>query len=132
MISLLVAMALATATESAAGAGGADLDAATEWINLVDSRRWDDSWDEAGTIFKSKMPKEKWASTIRPVREPLGVVSSRSVKSVTEATSLPGVPDGEYEVVQYQTKFARKKDAIETVVLTRERSGWKVDGYFIR
>ena len=132
MFSLLVAMALATATETAAGAGGADLNAATEWINLIDSRRWDDSWNAAGTIFKSRMPKAKWIATIRPVREPLGVVSSRSVTNVTQATSLPGVPDGQYEVVQYETTFARKKDATETVVLSHEESGWKVDGYFIR
>jgi hypothetical protein len=42
------------------------------------------------------------------------------------------VPDGEYEVVQFETSFANKAAAVETVVLSREKSGWKVDGYFIR
>jgi hypothetical protein len=54
------------------------------------------------------------------------------VKVVTKAKSLPGAPDGDYEVVQFQTRFANKAAATETVVLSREATGWKVDGYFIR
>jgi hypothetical protein len=78
------------------------------------------------------MPEMRWASTIQPVRDPLGAVSSRSVKSITKTKSLPGAPDGEYEVVQFQTSFANKSAATETVVVSHEASGWKVDGYFIR
>jgi hypothetical protein len=48
------------------------------------------------------------------------------------ASGMPGAPDGDYEVVKFQTSFARKVGATETVVLAREASGWKVDGYFIR
>jgi hypothetical protein len=54
------------------------------------------------------------------------------VKDVTASKSLPGAPDGDYEVVQFQTSFANKAAANETVVLSLEASGWKVDGYFIR
>jgi hypothetical protein len=62
----------------------------------------------------------------------LGGVSSRVLKSATKSRSLPGAPDGEYVVVQFQTSFANKAAATETVVLSHEASGWKVDGYFIR
>ena len=61
----------------------------------------------------------------------MGPVSSRVLKGVTKAKSLPGAPDGEYEIVKFKTSFAHKADATETVVLSREASGWKVVGYFI-
>jgi uncharacterized protein DUF4019 len=130
MFGILVALALNTG--SAPASLQPDLTSANTWVSLVDAKRWDDSWAAAGTLFKSQMPQARWASTIAPVREPLGEVSSRALKSVTKSKSLPGAPDGEYEVVEFQTSFANKAAATETVVLSHEASGWKVDGYFIR
>lgn len=128
MLSILLAMALTAASEHPTPA----VTAANTWIGLVDAKRWDDSWNAAGTLFKSQMPQPRWATTIQPVREPLGTMASRSLKNVTKANSLPGAPDGEYEVVQFQTSFSNKAHATETIVLSRETSGWKVVGYFIR
>lgn len=130
MLSILLALALNV--ESGPEAPQPDLTAAKEWVGLVDAKRWNDSWVTAGTLFRSRMPQRRWASTIQPVRGPLGSVSSRSVRSIAKSRSLPGAPDGEYEVVQFQTSFLNKAAAIETVVLSHETSGWKVDGYFIR
>ena len=104
---------------------------AIEWVTLLDRQQWDQSWATAGTLFKSKITAGSWASTVQSVRHPLGAVSSRKLQSVTAATKLPGAPDGQYEILQFQTNFANKS-AVETVVLAREASGWKVDGYFIR
>ena len=127
---MLLALALAVGADPAGQQP--DLIAANAWVGLVDAKRWDDSWAAAGTLFKSQMPQPRWASTIAPVREPLGAVSSRALKGVTKSKSLPGAPDGEYEVVQFETNFANKADATETVVLSHEATGWKVDGYFIK
>jgi hypothetical protein len=130
MFGIFAALVLTGASEPATSRP--DLTTAETWVGLVDTKRWDESWSVAGSLFKSQMPKLRWAATIQPVREPLGAVLSRSLKNVTKATTLPGAPDGEYEVLQFQTSFANKSAATETVVLSRETSGWKVDGYFIR
>lgn len=130
MFAALIALALTSAGVPATSQP--DLTAANSWVSLVDQKRWDESWNAAGSLFKSQMPQSRWASTIEPVRVPLGALSSRLLKSVTKAKSLPGAPDGNYEVVQFQTSFAHKAAATETVVLSQEASGWKVDGYFIR
>ena len=105
--------------------------AAMEWVALLDREQWDKSWETAGTLFKSKITAADWASTVRSVRHPLGGVSSRKLQGAEAASKLPGAPDGEYEILQFDTSFANK-EAIETVVLAREASGWRVDGYFIR
>ena len=55
-----------------------------------------------------------------------------SVQSAARTDVLPGVPVGDYEVIQFRTRFAQKQDAIETVVMTRDGAAWKVSGYFIK
>jgi hypothetical protein len=46
---------------------------------------------------------------------------------------LPGAPDGEYVVIQFETSFENKKSAIETVTPMIEiNGGWRVSGYFIK
>jgi DNA-binding CsgD family transcriptional regulator len=105
---------------------------AREWLALVDGQHWDESWSAAGTLFRSSITSAIWASKVQPVRQPLGSVSSRVLQNVTKATSLPGAPDGHYEVLRFATSFAHKANAIETVTLAHEPSGWRVDGYFIK
>jgi hypothetical protein len=66
-------------------------------------------------------------------RAPLGKVLSRTLKSATYATSLPGAPDGEYVVVKFDTSFEKKQSAIETVTPMKDPDGrWRVSGYFIK
>lgn len=105
---------------------------ARRWVALLDGRRWEESWRQAAALFKSQIEATRWASTIKTVRQPLGDVSSRTLRSATRTGSLPGAPAGEYEVIEFDTDFAGKGRSVETVVLAREPSGWKVAGYFIR
>jgi hypothetical protein len=46
---------------------------------------------------------------------------------------LPGAPDGEYVVIQYESSFEHKQAAVETVTPMLDKDGtWRVSGYFIR
>ena len=66
-------------------------------------------------------------------RQPLGKTTSRKLKSAKYTKTLPGAPDGEYVVIQYQTSFAKKKSAVETVTPMLDNDGkWKVSGYYIK
>ncbi len=79
------------------------------------------------------LTKEKWEQALEGVRPPLGKVLSRKVKSKQYATSLPGAPDGEYVVIQFETSFANKSTATETVTPMKDEDGkWRVSGYFVR
>ncbi|PZR34991.1 DUF4019 domain-containing protein [Caulobacter segnis] len=105
---------------------------AQAWAKLLDDQRWADSWKASGGFFRSQVDEAKWTAMAQPLRQQLGAVSSRQVKSVSSPRSLPGLPDGEYKIIQFATAFANKADAVETVVLAREGGDWKVEGYFIR
>jgi hypothetical protein len=66
-------------------------------------------------------------------RAPLGKLISRNIKSAVYKTSLPGAPDGQYVVIQFESSFEHKKSAIETVTPSLGDDGqWRASGYFIR
>jgi hypothetical protein len=109
------------------------LNAAEEWLALVDAGDYGSSWDAAAELSKKSVTKEMWAQSIKAVRSAMGDLISRSVKSAQYATSLPGAPDGEYVVIQFSASFTNKKSAIETVTPMKDPDGrWRVSGYYIK
>ena len=111
----------------------AAVDSAGAWVSLVDAGEYDKSWDEAASLFRESLSKEQWVKALEAVRKPLGKVISRASASTTYTTSLPGVPDGKYVVIKYDTSFENKKSAVETVTPMLDKDGkWRVAGYFIK
>ena len=108
-------------------------DTANQWLAVVDAGDYGASWNTAAPMFKHAVLKGQWAQMLEATRTPLGKVVSRKVKSAEYTTSLPGAPDGEYVVVQYESVFEHKKSAIETVTPSLGDDGqWRVSGYYIR
>ena len=111
----------------------AALASSSAWLSLVDEGKYFESWDQAAEYFRNAVTKEQWLSSLKAARTPLGKVMVRKLKSKKYATSLPGAPDGEYVVIQYETQFEKKKSAIETVTPMLDKDGqWRVSGYYIR
>jgi len=103
------------------------------WLALVDSGKYADSWQEASQLFKAAVTKEQWQNTLRASRDPLGKMLSRKLKSATYTKTLPGAPDGEYVVIQYESSFEHKQSAVETVTPMLDKDGkWRVSGYYIK
>ncbi|WP_312146113.1 DUF4019 domain-containing protein [Brevundimonas sp.] len=105
---------------------------AATWLALLDNGAWAESWQAGGAMFRSQVTEADWVTAVRSAREPIGAFVSRTPQSAERTNSLPGAPDGEYWMVQYQTAFANRQDATETVVLAREGGDLKVIGYFVR
>jgi hypothetical protein len=111
----------------------AALAAAQAWLKLVDEGNYTESWNEASEYFKGAITKEQWEQTIQGVREPLGKTVSRTMKSAQYTTTLPGAPDGEYVVIQFDSSFTNKKTAVETITPMLDKDGmWRVSGYYIK
>jgi hypothetical protein len=106
---------------------------AERWLALIDAGRYAESWTEAAVYFKGAIDSATWVKSLNAVRAPLGDLKTRTLKSAKAATSLPGAPDGEYVVFQFDTAFAQKGNAVETVTVTHEKDGaWRASGYFIK
>ena len=106
--------------------------AAREWLALIDNGQWEESWQQAGLLFRSEITSGRWTHQLRPVREQLGGVVSRAFLNAEPAESLPGAPDGDYVVLQFATAFETMPEAVEVVTLAKEETGWAVIGYFVR
>ncbi|MGD0929225.1 MAG: DUF4019 domain-containing protein [Candidatus Korobacteraceae bacterium] len=127
---LIVALAGVTLAEDKTKAAEA---AAEAWLELLDSGHYAQSWQDFSSMFKAAVGEKEWEQQMRAVRTPLGEMISRKVRSADFATQLPGVPDGQYVVIRYETSFANKKSAIETVTPMLDKDGqWHVSGYFIK
>ena len=106
------------------GAVPAPDDRARQWLVLVDDKNYTQSWSEAGAAFKARQKNDAWASEAATKRGPLGAVASRGLKSIDLSRNNTAV-------VRYDTVFARKAAAVETVTLNFENGGWAVSDYSV-
>jgi hypothetical protein len=106
---------------------------AEKWLNLVDQGKYAESWKEAATLFRNAINQGQWEQTLQAVHTPLGKLVTRKIKTKTYRTSLPGAPDGEYVVIEFDSSFEKKKSAVETVTPMMDKDGkWRVSGYYIK
>jgi hypothetical protein len=111
----------------------ASAQAATSWLALGVSGVFAKCCSAAAGLFQKQVSSERWVETVRGVRGELGKAVSRKATKADYSRTLPGAPDGEYVVQQYASAFENKKEAMETVVLLKEKDGsWKAVGYFIK
>jgi len=130
MLCSLVFTGVPKANEAAEKAAVA---ASGAWLLLVDEGNYAESWNQASGLFKSAVTKEQWQNSLKAFRVPLGKVTVRKLKSKQYTKSLPGAPDGEYVVIQYETTFEKKQSAIETITPMLDKDGkWRVSGYYIK
>lgn len=107
--------------------------AAEQWLQLVDAGRFDESWQSAAGFFRDAVSRAQWKSSLKTVRKPLGSLVSRKLKQARYTKTLPGAPDGEYVVLQFDTSFSNKSSAVETITpMLQEDGQWRVSGYFIK
>ena len=99
-------------------------DRARQWLVLVDDKNYPQSWTEAGKVFQTRQKADAWAKDADTLRAPLGAVASRGLKSIDLSRN-------NICVVRYDTAFARKAAAVETVTLAFENGGWSVSDYSI-
>ncbi len=124
---------IGAASSNKANAEKAAVKAAMSWLKLVDQGKYSSSWKGAAELFKNAVTPKQWEQSMNAVRKPLGKILSRKLKLKKYETSLPGAPDGQYVVIQFDTSFENKKTAIETITPKLGKDGkWRVSGYFIK
>jgi hypothetical protein len=110
-----------------------EVTAAQVWLALIDDGRYSESWKQASAIFQGGVTEPGWENSMNTFRKPLGNLVSRKLKSAEHMTEMPGMPDGQYIVMQFETSFTNKKSAVETVTFMLEKDGqWRAAGYYIK
>ncbi len=135
MAQLMVMVSLAFLGLTTAFAGEKETaaeSAALDWLAYVDAGEYVTSWSNAGVLLTTQLTPQAWENAASTARKPLGALLSRRVKAAQYATRLPGAPDGEYVVLQFDSAFEKKAAGVETVTTVLEDGTWRVVGYFIR
>jgi hypothetical protein len=99
-------------------------DRAKQWLVLVDDKNYSASWMQSGKAFQGRQKADAWAKDAGIRREPLGAVASRGLKSIDLSRS-------DVAVIRYDTVFAHKAAAVETVTLSFENGSWVVTDYSV-
>ncbi|MGA2240571.1 MAG: DUF4019 domain-containing protein [Verrucomicrobiota bacterium] len=119
--------------DPAAGVDKTAMSSAEAWLNAIDAGRYSESWKGAAPFFQGAVTEKGWTKSMESFRKPLGSLISRNLKSARPMTELPGAPDGQYVIMQFETSFANKKSAVETVTFMLEKDGqWRAAGYYIK
>ena len=105
--------------------------AAQDWLALVDSGNYGQSWADGSSFLQGRVTKQQWGQMMTQTRSPLGKLQSRQVKSATEGVP-PGAPPGQYVTIQCNTRFSTVGDTVETLFVVLENGKWKVAGYFVK
>ena len=130
---LVASFASGCGKQADVGAEKAAISAAQTWLTEIDNGDYAQSWQNASAFFQNAITEDKWKTALETVRKPLGDLVLRKLKSAKATAELPGAPAGQYVVMQFETSFANKKSAIETVTFMQEKDGqWKSCGYFIK
>lgn len=104
-----------------------------KWLTHIDRGEYTASWRSASLSFQMALTDGIWSTSLEAARKPLGTLVSRKLKSTQQTTSLPGAPDGHYMLMQFDSAFSAKKNAIETVTVVLQPDGsWRPAGYFIQ
>jgi hypothetical protein len=107
--------------------------AAAEFLLLVDTEEYAQSWEVASEALKGILSRDVWNKEIEEIRAFLGPVVERVQHKVTYTDSAPDVPPGEYVVMTFVSRFEFKEKVVETLTLMlNDQNEWRVAGYFLR
>lgn len=118
------------------GVPAAALDAARDWLVLLDAGKYAESWARAGKDFRRNMGKAEWARRMAAARSALGANTSRKPLDARDARDAsetePAGAAGECLVILFGAVYKKVPYTTETLTLCRENGQWRVAGYFIR
>jgi hypothetical protein len=115
----------------AAPAEGEASTAGQKWLSLVDDQKYEESWNQAASMFRDQVKQDAWVVSLKRFREPLGLLVSRTSSHVEFTKTLRGAPDGDYAIIHYTTAFQNKSDVTERLTLVKEDGKWQAAAYAI-
>ncbi len=103
---------------------------ARSWLELVDNDEYVESWRKSSVELREKISESDWIKSITATRVPLGSADNRYIATAGQTKSLSGLPNGEYIVLQFYTRFTNKGLVMETIALAKQQNGdWLVAEY---
>ncbi len=110
----------------------AAINTALHWVTLIDSGRYDESWQIAHSSFKQDVTERQWRIGLEQIRMPYGKVKSRIIKEAKSLSTKPGATSKKNLVVELTTQFENHQTATEFVTVIPDNEGtWHVSAYYL-
>ena len=106
--------------------------AAFKWLKLIDDGDYSLSWEQSDAVVRQQVTSVQWQQAVSQAKSKFGATISRQVADVEHKTALPGLPDGEYVILTFESQLENKAQAIETLPMSKASGEWRPIGYFIR
>jgi hypothetical protein len=132
LILVVTVLGIASALRTMAGPAEDEASATGEkWLALLDDQKYEESWKQAGSMFRDQVKQEQWMAALEQSRRPLGALISRANPRVNFVKTLRGAPDGDYAIIHYTTSFQNKSEVTERLTLVKEDGRWQAAAYAI-
>jgi hypothetical protein len=102
------------------------------FLGYLDHGRYADSYAYTGMLIRSQLDRDAFAKQLEKARAGTGALLSRELIHASYATTVPGAPEGQYVVLEYNAAFANRQEAVETLTLSLAKGYWRVNGYYIK
>ncbi len=119
-----VPVAAAPTVTATPASEAAAVEAARQFLTLLDRDDWAACWQAAHQAFKLHNTVEWWADASKKVRGEMGTATSRELATVN---FTPAPPNG-YWIITFKAQYSKKGSVIETLHMASENGGWKVVG----
>ena len=119
---MTIPLTTAAAVSATPASEQAAIDAARQFLALLDRDDWTASWQATHKSFQLLNTVDWWADASQRVRGQMGTFQSRELATVD---FRPAPPNG-YWTVTFKARYSKKGNATETVQLASENGGWKV------
>ena len=106
--------------------------AAVEFLQLIDSGRYAESWESAANLLKEKVTRDEWVEKLTGGQARSGDLVERTEKSASYSTTAQDSPDGEYILLIFESRFQKTGNIEEYVTVMLDAGRWKVAGYFLQ
>lgn len=119
-----VPVAAAPTVAATPASEAAAVDAARQFLALLDRDDWAACWQSAHQAFKLQNTVEWWADASKKVRSEIGTARSRELATV----NFIAAPPNGYWIIAFKANYSKKSSVVETLHMASENGGWKMTG----
>lgn len=109
------------------------LSAAQEFAETVDSGSFQAAYLSGSNLLLLAEDEWTWIDQVQTSQRLLGKPLERVLKASRTVQTYPGLPDGTYQLVYFETRTEKKQRAAEVILVEQQENGqWAVCKYSIR
>jgi len=99
----------------------------SEWWNQVNSKQYEESYDNISDILKDRFTLENWISQMSMLMEEFGDIENRIIRKSYFQSELEGFEDGFYVTIEYDVKYSKTRNHTESLLLKQsDEFKWEV------